>query len=152
MHPQFLAVLISLICESPDQGEFLQEAAYNLAETLASISHRNQVLLGSTTILKVVLEKFLAKNIQSNSASQKLLKKLLIVGASDDNVRQLFKHSVCEDGESLDTEMLDIIRAGMKGKWPGHFSMENDAAFIFKDENARGLPLTGFTFMVCVSG
>lgn len=49
---------------------------------------------------------------------------------------------------ALDSEVLEVLRTGMKMRWPEHFSMEGRAAVKFVEEGVRGLPSNGFTFMV----
>lgn len=49
---------------------------------------------------------------------------------------------------ALDSDVLELLRAGMKTRWPEHFSMEGRAAVKFVEEGVRGLPGGGFTFMV----
>lgn len=49
---------------------------------------------------------------------------------------------------ALDSEVLEVLRTGMKTRWPEHFSMEGRAAVKFVEEGVRGLPSNGFTFMV----
>ena len=87
-------------------------------------------------------------DLSRKAASLKLCKKLVGCNIPIANARVLFKDAIKDDGVSLDTEVLDIIRVGMKAKWPQHYTLENSAAFEHKEENTRGLPLTGFTFMV----
>lgn len=151
VHPQFLVLLISLIDAVPTEDDFLHKALFNLLETLASLSHRNLALLGSVPIFKPVFRQFMKEETPMKPLLLKLLKKLLTAGAPLDDVGQVFKRAVREDEVSLDSDILEIIRAGLKGKWPEHYSMEGVAAFELKEDSARGLPLTGFTFMVRIA-
>ena len=50
--------------------------------------------------------------------------------------------------EVLDGEILEVVRFGMKSRWVEHFSMEMPAAIVVRDDKFKGLPATGFTFMV----
>ena len=67
----------------------------------------------------------------------------------------MFQRVIRSDGdgrgemeESLDGDVLEVLRAGMKTKWPEHFSMEGPAGICIQLDSSRGLPTTGFTFMV----
>lgn len=143
----FYMLLIVLLRELPVEDEFLPSAAFVLTDTLISINHRNRVLFSNTSLFKEIFELFIHASSKSRAILQKLSKKLLDIGAPDSNVRLLFQRVVKDEG-SLDSDVLDIVRSGMKAKWPLHFSMEGSAAFQINDENVRGLPATGFTFMV----
>lgn len=55
------------------------------------------------------------------------------------------------DGKSvevLDGEILEVVRFGMKSRWVEHFSMEMPTPIVVRDDKFKGLPATGFTFMV----
>jgi hypothetical protein len=79
---------------------------------------------------------------------QKLLRRLLDMGATTTEARTIFQKAIREDTGGLDSEMLDLLRFGMKSRWLEHFSMEGRSALVLEEEGIRGLPATGFTFMV----
>ncbi|KAI5118373.1 hypothetical protein M0805_008701 [Coniferiporia weirii] len=146
-HPSVYILLITLLSNIPADDDFLFGAVFALTETLISTNHRNKVLLSSTSIFKPIFQHFLRSETPTRLILQKLLKKLLDIGAQIPDVRYLLQRAVRDDG-TLDTDILEVIRSGMKAKWPMHFSLEGSAAFELKEENVRGLPTTGFTFMV----
>jgi hypothetical protein len=80
-------------------------------------------------------------------AWQKLLRRLLELGAAPPHARLILQRVVHED-ETLDVEMLDLVRYGMRSRWVDHFSMESSSALVITDEDSKGLPTTGVTFMV----
>jgi hypothetical protein len=80
---------------------------------------------------------------------QKLLKRLLEMGATTSEARTIFQKAIKED-EMLDTEVVELIRAGMKSRWLEHFSIESPASLVVSEEGIKGLPITGLTFMVCM--
>lgn len=77
----------------------------------------------------------------------KLLKRLLELGSSSEEARQMFQKALRED-ESLNGDVLEVLRAGMKTRWPEHFSLEGPSALVVPCEPSKSLPSTGFTFMV----
>lgn len=115
---------------------------------------------------------------QHRKVMQRLLRRLLEMGARTEEMRGIFQSVVVlkkdpptgkgkqiedksvENGEAaenvgegkveyaLDSEVLEVLRTGMKTRWPEHFSMEGRAAVKFVEEGVRGLPSNGFTFMV----
>ncbi|KAJ6454462.1 hypothetical protein C8R47DRAFT_1252556 [Mycena vitilis] len=94
----------------------------------------------------------------------KLLRRLLDMGATPPVARLLFQRVVVVrptdpgdshsngnsngPGETLDAELLEVIRYAMKSRWLEHFSMESPAALTLGEEGVRGLPVGGFTFMI----
>ena len=75
VHPHFLVLLVQLIDSVPSEDDFLERATYNLLETLASLCHRNQALLGSVPIFKPVFRKFLEAEQVTKATLLKLLKR-----------------------------------------------------------------------------
>ena len=69
---------------------------------------------------------------------QKLLRRLLEMGATTTEARGIFQKAVVlkdVDGKSnevLDGEILDVVRFGMKSRWVEHFSMEAPAAIVVR--------------------
>ena len=63
---------------------------------------------------------------------QKLLRRLLEMGASTMEARSLFEAVIYE--EKLDPKILDVIRFGMKNRWVEHFSMESSAALALQSD------------------
>ena len=78
---------------------------------------------------------------------QKLLRRLLDMGATSHVARSIMQRVVKEEGV-LDSDMLEILRAGARSKWPQHFSMAAFSRLLVPQPDARGLPPNGVTFMV----
>ena len=53
-----------------------------------------------------------------------------------------------KSNEVLDGEILEVVRFGIKSRWVEHFSMETHAAVVVRDDKFKGLPPSGFIFMV----
>ncbi|KAI0079797.1 beach-domain-containing protein [Panus rudis PR-1116 ss-1] len=93
----------------------------------------------------------------------RLLKKLLELGCSSEEARTMFKRALrpkpkdaVETSESsssqdeyvLDADVLEVLRAGTKARWPQHFSLEGRSGVkLVVPSLARGFPRSGFTFM-----
>lgn len=124
-----------------------------LLEILPHTNHRNQAVLSSMGLTKLVFTRFCEARQDASVSEkerhvlQKLLRRLLEMGASTAEARSILQRAVKED-ETLDLEMLDIVRLGIKSRWLEHFSMESPAALIIEDEKSKGLPAAGFTLMV----
>ena len=79
----------------------------------------------------------------------KLLKRLLELGSTSEEARQMFQAALNVKGEdTLNGDVLEVLRAGMKTRWPEHFSFVGPGALVVPCEPSKGLPSTGFTFMV----
>lgn len=122
---------------------------------LASANHRNFAAMSNAGLVLPILEHFQSSkrddsvSDQERHAWQKLLRRLLELGAEPAHARLILQR-VVQEGETLDPEMLDLIRYGMKSRWVDHFSMESSSALVVSDEDNRGLPASGITFMVGV--
>ncbi|KAA1472737.1 beach-domain-containing protein [Dentipellis sp. KUC8613] len=150
--PGALKILWNLLPEFADDP-VVHYCVYKLLERLASLSHRNQAILCSIGILGPLFKTFRDDKTQScmttqeRRVMQKLLRRLLDMGATTAETRLIFQQTVKKDS-TLDTDILEVIRAGMKAKWPDHFSFERRSAVTFTEANVKGLPITGFTFMM----
>ena len=152
-HVDFLNLLVVSLPFIPQSDTFPERAILTLLETLVSSNHRNKVLMSSTSLFKTLFDRLINSDSSDTlvrSLLQKTLRKLLEIGVEITDVRALFREAVKED-KSLDTDILEIIRSGMKAKWPMHYSMERKAGISLLEQNARGLPPTGLTFMVSQS-
>jgi hypothetical protein len=87
------------------------------------------------------------------SSQQKLLKTLLEAGTTTSDARTILRRVISADGGTLglDAEVLEIVRAGMKARWPLRFSMVHRAALVLSQDGMRGMPVGGFTYMVSTS-
>lgn len=150
--PGALKILWNLLPDFP-QDPMLHYVFYKLLERLAAVSHRNQVILCDLGLLGPLFDTFCnekgddSRTLRERKIMQKLLRRILDMGASTIQTRFIFQRSVQEDN-SLDTDILEIIRAGIKARWPDHFSLERRATMSFTELNVKGLPTAGFTFMV----
>ena len=119
---------------------------FKLFEVLFSLSHRNAGILSSLGIVGGVFGRLRIAQDKEKQVLQKLLRRLLEMGASTREARSLFEAAVHE--EKLDPEILDVIRFGMKSRWVEHFSMESSAALVLQSD-AKALPKDGISFSVC---
>ena len=135
-------------------------ALFRLFELLFHVNHRNHAILCSLGLIKSVFARFYKTRMDAGVLEkerhilQKLLRRLLEMGATTTDARGIFQKAVVLkelDGKSdevLDGEILDVVRFGIKSRWVEHLSMEAPAAIVVRDDKFRGLPATGFTFMV----
>ena len=119
---------------------------FKLFEVLFTLSHRNAGILSSLGIVGGVFGRLKVAQDKEKQVLQKLLRRLLEMGASTREARSLFEAAVYE--EKLDPEILDVIRFGMKSRWVEHFSMESSAALVLQSD-AKALPKDGISFSVC---
>ena len=152
--PEAIRVLWDLLAESPSEDPRFWHATYRLVERLCTRNHRNHVALSGLGLVGSIFDQFcVAKDAgtlsdRDRSAMQKLLRRLLETGVtSTAEARIIFQRAVRED-DTLDTDVLEVVRPAMKAKWPAHFSLENHAAMVLREDGVKGLPVGGFTFMV----
>lgn len=149
--PGAIGVLLDLL---PKRSEdpMLHYVVYRLLEWLSALKHRNKVILSGLGILGRLFRAFASHDGCSSTSKeqriiQKLLRRILDLGATTVDTRIMFQSAVTPAG-ILDADILELIRGGMKSRWPDHFSFEKRAALKFCEENTKGLPTSGFTFMV----
>jgi hypothetical protein len=152
--PGAIGILLDLL---PKRSEdpMLHYVVYKLLEGLSALRHRNKVILSGLGILGRLFQTFTSHNRSSGTNKeqrtiQKLLRRVLDLGATTVDTRIMFQSAVMPDG-TLDADILEMIRGGIKSRWPDHFSLEKRAALKFCEENTKGLPTSGFTFMVRLS-
>ncbi|KAJ3833898.1 hypothetical protein F5878DRAFT_545746 [Lentinula raphanica] len=153
-----------------------------LLDVLASANHRNRAILSVGEVIRPLLVHYrtLCRDLQESrhakgtgteemertkkekALTQKLLKKLLEMGASPAIARGLFQRVVTVKDvgdDKIDTDILDLLRSSMKSRWVEHFSLTGRAGMSFQTPPPEkgyksskgvgvGLPPTGFTFMV----
>lgn len=149
-HVEFLTLLISILPSTPGDDPFPLKAVFALLELLISYNHRNKVLLSSTSLFRNIFDYFMNTDNSDTVVRpllHRILRKLLEIGVDIADVRTLFR-SVIRKDRTLDTHVLEIVRSGIKAKWPMHLSMGEKAYMSFMEENVRGLPSTGLTFMI----
>jgi hypothetical protein len=151
--PGAIQVLWDILPQLPGDDHALRYAIYQLFEQLVSLNHRNQIAFCSLGLVEPLFGLLGAHrsdtsvNEKERQALQKILKRILDMGATTADFRLIFQQLVKED-DSLDADILEIIRSGMKARWPDHFSMESPATLTLTEESVRGMPMTGFTYMV----
>jgi hypothetical protein len=141
----------------PSHAARLRYTILKLLERLAYHSHRNHAILANLDLVGSLFESYCATGtiVEGSSAPKKerqavsrLLKRLLELGIDTEVAKPIFQRAVAPDN-GLDGDVLEILRAGMKTRWPEHMSLEGQSAFTIPVSS--GLPSTGFTFMVLLS-
>ncbi|KAF7329558.1 hypothetical protein MKEN_00218700 [Mycena kentingensis (nom. inval.)] len=147
--PGAFALIVRFMPELVGDDANMRFGMYKLFELLANLTHRNHVVFSSFDLEKGLLERFCAPGTPEieRNVLQKLTRRLLDMGATPAVARFLFQRVVRED-DTLDAELLEVIRYGMKSRWLEHFSMESPASLALTEENVKGLPVAGFTFMI----
>lgn len=151
--PGAIRVLWDLLPQLAAADSTLRYGLYKLFELLSLLNHRNQAVLSSLCLVKPLFDLYYESREdgmvteKERQVWQKLLRRLFDMGANTADARLIFQKSVTKE-DTLDAEVVEIIRGGMKSRWPEHFSMDSGAALIINEEGARGLPAAGFTFVV----
>jgi hypothetical protein len=151
--PGAIGILLDLLPKLSEDS-MLHYVVYRLLERLSALKHRNKVVLSGLGILGRLFQIFTSQKGSSVASQEqriihKLLRRILDLGATAADTRIMFQSAVVLDG-TLDTDILEMIRAGIKSRWPDHFSLEKRAALRFHEENTKGLPTSGFTLLVCL--
>ncbi|KAG6332153.1 hypothetical protein ID866_6934 [Astraeus odoratus] len=131
---------------------------YKIIEHLTQSSHHNLAVLNGAGVLTPLFLHFTTSSMGDASADSpslwrrllsKILKRLLEIGASSQDVRQLLQCTVKENG-TLDAEMIELLRTGMKSRWPPHISLLGSSAVTKPLATLKALPATGFTATVSI--
>jgi len=131
---------------------------YKILEHLTQSSHHNLAVLAMTGILTPLFSQFTSSPVNNTGTDSpsperrllsKILKRLFEMGASAQDVRQLLQCAVNEDG-SLDAEMIEFLRIGMKSSWPSHVSLSGSSVVAKPLQTLRTLPSAGFAFTVSI--
>ncbi|KAI0746713.1 beach-domain-containing protein [Daedaleopsis nitida] len=148
--PEALLVLYNASVLPDRDDPVLRYMGTKLLDRLALHKHRNQCVLSSLGLVRSLFER-LCGGAQLPKAErqvvQKLMKRLLDHNVQTEDARLMFQRAIKSDN-TLDSDVLEVLRAGMKVKWPEHFSFESPAALRVSRNGSRALPSTGFTFMV----
>lgn len=151
--PGAILIIWNAIPQAASGDDAMRCAILRLFELLSLANHRNQAILSTLGLIRSLFHRFYSARIDPSVTDkerhilQKLLRKLLDMGATTSEARLILQKTIRED-KTLDTEILDVVRFGIKSRWLEHFSMESPAALVLREENVRGLPASGFTFMV----
>ena len=151
--PEALIVLYNAATLPGRDDPVLRYMGTKLLERLALHKHRNQCVLSSLGLVRSLFERVCGGTElpkPERQVVQKLLKRLLDHNVQTEDARIMFQRAIRSD-DTLDSDVLEVLRAGMKVKWPEHFSFESPAALRITRNGARALPSTGFTFMVSYS-
>jgi hypothetical protein len=149
--PGAIGILLDLLPKRSEDS-MLHYVVYRLLEWLSALKHRNKVILSGLGILGRLFQAFTTHNGSSGAGKeqriiQRLLRRILDLGATTVDTRVMFQSAVTPNG-TLDADILEMIRGGIRSRWPDHFSFEKRAALKICEENTKGLPTSGFTFMV----
>lgn len=127
-----------------------RHAILKLMERISSQYHRNRAVLSNLEIVGPLFQLFVEyeKDSAERAIVQKILKRTLELGISTSDARTILQRTINED-ETLNPDVLEIVRSASKGRWPTHFSFQSSAALSFPLDGIRGPPPTGITFMVC---
>ncbi|RPD65419.1 beach-domain-containing protein [Lentinus tigrinus ALCF2SS1-7] len=148
--PEALQVLYNAATLPGRDDPVLRYMGTKLLERLALHKHRNQCVLSSLGFIRSLFERLCCGTVlpkPERQVVQKLLKRLLDHHVETADARLMFQRAIRKD-DTLDPDVLEVLRAGMKVKWPEHFSFESPAAIRVTRNGTRALPSTGFTFMV----
>ncbi|OSD07923.1 beach-domain-containing protein [Trametes coccinea BRFM310] len=148
--PEALHILYDAVTASAQENALLRYMGFKLLERLTLHKHRNQCVLSSLGLERSLFERLCSSTTlakQEKQVVQKLLRRLLDHNVKTEDARLMFQKAV-RPNDTLDPDVLEVLRAGMKVKWPEHFSLESPAALRVTKTGSRALPSTGFTFMI----
>ncbi|KAH9896772.1 beach-domain-containing protein [Cubamyces lactineus] len=147
--PEALLVLYDAVTRPTQENALLRYMGTKLLERLTLHKHRNQCVLSSLGLERSLFERLCGSKAlvqQERKVVQKLLKRLLDHNVRTEDARLMFQRVIRKD-DTLDPDVLEVLRAGMKVRWPEHFSLESPAAIRLTKTGTRALPATGFTFL-----
>ncbi|KAI0700338.1 beach-domain-containing protein [Cytidiella melzeri] len=137
------------------QAPRLRYTSLKLLERLAHHSHRNHAILNTLNLVGSLFDAYCESRgtkdehhpfpKQERQVIARLLKRLLELGVDTEVAKSIFQRAVTSD-DGLDGDVLEVLRAGLKVRWPEHMSLERQAAITVPVSS--GLPSTGFTFMI----
>lgn len=152
--PQAILAIVHLLDNIPETDEILPYSVFKVVERLVTFSHRNQASLSALGLGGILFDRLYcpspshAISPQTELVMQKLLKKLLSIGASTKDAREMFRKVVQEDG-IIDSHILETLRLSMRVKWPEHFTFDGEASIELPEDVGKGMPCSqGFSFMV----
>jgi hypothetical protein len=140
-HPDAILLLWNIFPFNDDQARI---TLFTLLERLANANHRNRALLSSFNF-DVFSYYLIHTDPDERKITSRLLKRLLEMGSTPHISRRILQNAVNDD-ESLNLDVLDIIRSAVKGRWTTHLSMESDAALDWN--GGKRVPVEGFTLTV----
>ncbi|KAJ8689982.1 beige protein-like 1 [Pleurotus ostreatus] len=151
-HPGAVNILWDTLPRIPVEDHSSRMVFFKVFEQLCRFSHRNQAVLSASGIIKPLLGYYYGSrtgiSARERQVVSKLLKKLLDMGATTPEARFIFQRAVKGD-DSLDVDILEPIRSGMKSRWPEHFSMESTSSICLSGVNTKALA-SGCSIMMWV--
>ncbi|KAK7049866.1 Beige protein-like 1 [Paramarasmius palmivorus] len=150
IRPQAIFLLWSIINTHKKHDTSIHYAFLKILELLTSKNHRNQAVLSTPEVVHPLMQRFSvlsADDKKEKSLLQKILRRLLDMGSTTPEARKLLHRVIKSDG-SLDMEILEVIRTAMKSRWLEHFSLHSRASLHFSPDGMKGMPASGFTFMM----
>jgi hypothetical protein len=155
--PRVFKIVWELVLRFSATGTSLRLILYKILEHLTQSCHRNLAVLSMLGILTPMFSSFITSspsNEQGLYAAErrlqhKIIRRFFEMGASTQDAQRLFQCTVKEN-KSLDTEMIDLIRTGLRSNWPPHMSFQDMSAVSMLLGDWNTLPTSGLTLMVSV--
>ena len=115
--PGAIRILLDLLPKRSEDS-MLHYVVYRLLERLSALKHRNKVILSSLGILGRLFQSFTCHNgspdtCREQRIMQKLLRRILDLGATTVDTRIMFQSAVTPTG-TLDGDILEMIRGGIR--------------------------------------
>ncbi|KIJ16201.1 hypothetical protein PAXINDRAFT_76049 [Paxillus involutus ATCC 200175] len=153
--PHVFKIIWDFIAGSPATDSSLRLVLYKILEHLTQSSHRNLAVLSMLGILTPMFSHYMSGMCQQGSDRPgterrlqcKILKRLFEMGTSTQDARLLLQCAVRED-KTLDPEAVDLIRIGLRSRWPHHLTLKATSAVTLPLGSWKTLPTSGFTFML----
>lgn len=155
--PQPLLLLLEAQELQPASEVHLSYAILRSLLLVASANQRNNILLSQMAFVSVIVPRvfslhgamFRLEEDPLRPTLLKLLRRTIEAGVKHAEARALFQLAI-KDGSSLDDDVLEILRHGMKSRWPGMLnawgrSWVECRALLEKGFNKNA---TGITFVV----
>ncbi|KIY47744.1 beach-domain-containing protein [Fistulina hepatica ATCC 64428] len=147
-HPGALKVFWGFIPKFTDGDATFKSAVLKLFERIMLWSHRNLAAMSDLDMVIPVFDLWSQNGNDSETRMlQRILKRLLDMGATASQMRYILSKVVNSDG-TLEPDILEVVRASSRSRWPPHFSLVNSGHLVFISDDVKGLPSTGFTFMM----
>lgn len=155
--PRVLNIVWELVLAYLATDHSLRLILYRILEHLTQSSHRNLAVLSMLGVLTPMFSAFisspttdqLGSDIAERRLQSKIIKRLFEMGTSTQDARRLFQCAVKED-KTLDREMIDLIRTGLRSKWPPHIYFQDESTVKMPLGGRNTFPPSGLTFMASV--
>lgn len=154
--PQVVLIMIKLVDILPRDESMQPYTTLKVIERLVSLNHRNHSMLNEANLTGFVFNKLygtkrteeLVIDDAERSVLQRMLRRLLEMGASTAEARAIYQRTVDEDLR-IDAEILDILRSARRAKFPEYYSFDGPASIQLDEDGGKIFPCPmGFTFMV----